>query len=198
MNVLKEYIFKYKKTAVAVLVLLVIIIVILTMGVFGYYPIAITNGKLISAHNFYKSYEVSRNYYSYFNSHSKDPVLQESLDKSLKKAAFEGAIDSVLIDERLKSEMKASELNVKINDQINELFKDQQFKKQLLETVLKASEDDAVKYFLNNTIRAQILDGRLRLESTNLIEWLYKQRENAHITILIPGYKWTGVGIDIK
>jgi hypothetical protein len=163
------------------------------------YPIAFVNGKPIMAYQYDKGFKIAYQYYSFLNSHSKEmsSVNDGDLQSLLRKAAFEGLVDNIIIDKRLDGDMKKSELQQKIDEQVGIIMNDAQAKKALLD-MTQMSEGDVRAYFLDNEAKYQILKGQLDLEGKNVDEWLMQQRKDASVTILISSMKWKGQEVEVN
>lgn len=197
---IKNFFKNNKKTSVFLSSLVILIIFFLVIIFLGLYPIAIVNGSWIMAYRYHNSYQLAYNYYSFYNYNNPDLTQADKndFDKELKKAAIENSIDSVFINSRLSQELGATDLNQKINNEVDKLLSDGKVKSDLLDKVLKTSEKNAREYFLNDLAKSQILSGRLALESKNILEWISEQRKVSKVSILIPGVIWNADMVEIK
>lgn len=191
-----NFIYSHKAVSIIIIAAALIVVLFLAAFTFDFYPIAFVNGKVVMSYDYNRGYSLAYNYYSYFNQGSLK-VDDAQMVKSLKEATFEGLIDDVFVDQKLNQEMKPSELQDKITERVSGMISDPKFN-QTLSEVVKVSQEDIKKYFLENQAKYEILDGRLSLENKNSVDWLIEQRKAAKVTILMPGFKWTGEKIEVQ
>lgn len=170
-----------------------ILIVFLIVFTFGLWPVAFVNGAPIFAFQYQKATDLAFNYFANYSSNDQS---KEKLKKGSRAIALEGLIDEILIDKKLKSEMKRGELEEKIENHIKPFLDDQEARR-LLSKLIRLPEKDIIRYFLRIQAKNQILDSRLRLEKKDLISWLIEERKKAKVIILVPGIKWTEEGVKL-
>lgn len=182
------------------MIVTVVFIALVGAGVFiglRLYPVAFVNGVPITARSYYAGYRIAYNYANHFNNYSRNAVLDSTVKKTIQKAALEGMIDHILIVNRLRQEMRPTELNRKVNEQVSRLTQDPIFLKELL-SILGVSERVARNIYLNQQALYSILEGRLALEQITLFDWLTKEREKARVTVLLPSLYWDGDQAQLK
>ncbi|KKS81282.1 MAG: hypothetical protein UV58_C0024G0006 [Candidatus Wolfebacteria bacterium GW2011_GWC1_43_10] len=185
---------KSKTTIRFIFWVVVVLILILIVFTFGWWPVAFVNGSPVFAFEYRKATDLA---YNYFVNYSKSDSDKEDLKEDSKKISLEGLIDEVFIDRKLQSEMKSSELKNKINQQVSQMLSEEETR-QLLLDLIRLPEKEVRHYFLEVQAKNQILDGRLRLEGKNLINWLIEQRKKAEVIILLSDIEWTGEGIKFQ
>lgn len=174
---------------------LVAFVFILIIG-FGIYPLAIADGKIITSRQYYKSYNLAYNYFSYFNNFYGVKDSPE-FEKEMKLTVMQGLIDEIIVDKKLAQEFKKSELQQKVNEKVNQMYEGENFKK-ILSEITKVSEDDIKNYFIENQAKNDILAGRLDLEGKNVVSWLVEKRKEIKIYLLAPHMKWEKGEIEWK
>jgi hypothetical protein len=168
----------------------VITIAILAIITFDFYPIAFVNFRPIMAYRYLKSLDVAKKYYGNIIN-----VSDASAIKILKKAVLEGLIDEVAIDNKLRQKMSSSEIEEKINSQMQEIISDPEIVDGL--SKMSISVDEAKKYFLSFNIKNTILSGQLQMEENKqLIDWIKESRKNLKVIILMKGVHWTKEGVE--
>jgi len=175
-----------KKGVITALVVCIgIAAAVLIVWTFDLYPIAIVNYHPIMAYKFNHSLDITLKYFNVTD--SKSVII-------FKKAVFDGLIDEVAMDTELRKSMTQSEINQKIESQVDSILNDSKTQKSL--EARSISLDDAKKYFLGVDVKNQLLNSQLSLEGTNLSTWLLEQRKNLKVIILMPHAHWNGNGVE--
>lgn len=163
----------------------------------GWYPIAFVDGHPIWAGSFYEAYQSGYAYWSdmlRLDSRQGDQMTPY-IQNTIRGLAFEGAIDEYLIMRKLQNDIGAGALAEKIKSAEQESLNDPAFQQSVAQ--LGISDGSSLNYFVRQIAEYNLLDGDVRLENTTAPQWLLHARTQAHVVVLMPGYRWTGSGISV-
>lgn len=163
----------------------------------GWYPIAFVDGHPIWASSFYEAYRSGYTYWSDMLSLDSQQGNQMTphIQNTIRGLAFEGAIDDYLIMRKLENDIGGGTLAGKIKSAQQASMTDPAFQQSVAE--LGIADGSSLDYFVRQIAQYDLLDGDVRLENTTAAQWLLNARKQASVIILMPGYRWTGSGINI-
>ncbi len=186
------------KKAVIILVAGLAICGILYLVLLQQYPIASVNWHLIALKSFEKDYTAAISYYrNLLETYDKNqaPVIDSpEIQQEISRAVLERSIESVLIDQELKKQLKAGELRQLLDKRIQEVLNGKDIEEEV-KVLYGLSMQDFKERILEPEAEREILTGRLFLENKNFENWLEEAKKQAQVTILLSNLKWDGNGV---
>ncbi len=162
------------------------------------YPIALVNLHFITLNSFEKDYIAAANYYrNLLETYNKDqtPILDSpEIQQEISRAVLERSVESILIHQELKKQLKAGELQKMVDDRIQEVLKGKDLEKKV-KTLYGLSMDGFKERILKPEAEREIITGRLFLQNKNFDDWLKDAKKQARVVILLSNLRWDGSGV---
>jgi len=165
------------------------------------YPVVLVNGQTISAGDFRQYYSGAYKYYqNMLELYTKDTAVlnAEETKKEIERAILGRLIEDKLIDEELNKIMSAADLDRIVEEKISKIDINNEKLNKGVGILYGFSVDEFKKRVLVPQAKGDILKDRIFLENGNFDEKLKELKRNAKVTILIPGFSWTGEDIAVK
>lgn len=163
-------------------------IILATLISAGYYPIAIADGSLITAHRFRINYEAAYNYYQkaakFYNSTSTFNTAD------FQASIFNQLVDNILIENELKKELGGN-FNLVLNNKLKDINENQSLESNVAKIYGVDYSIFKQEVFVPEAEK-DILTGRLFLNGQKLDDWLKSARSSARIIVLSPNFYWDG------
>lgn len=157
----------------------------------GHYPIAIVNGKIITAGDFNNEYAAALQYYQKTMSQQKTPIDLRSADvqKEVRRATLNDLIDKALIVAELKKR-EGSDFNEVVASKISSANVNTKNFADAAKLLYGLEPNDFMAMVIVPQAEKELLEGRLFLEQRKLEEWLADAEKEASITLLTPEFSW--------
>jgi len=163
----------------------------------GFFPIVKVDSSWVLAKDLDRTMQVADNYYQSVKKtyNLKDP------EKAPSRAQLKATILSTIIEDRLielgaKREL-GSDFDRVLALRLAEVIKD----KESLEAgqaLYGLRRDDFIREVLVPSLRADILESRLFMESKDLDGWLEEEKKKASVNIYSSDYIWNGEVVEVK
>jgi hypothetical protein len=155
----------------------------------------LVDGHPIWASSFYEIYQSGYAYWSGMLGAKQGNTMTSHVQNTIRGLAFESAIDEYLIMRKLTNDIGSAVLGDKILSAQHDAENDPSLQQAIAQAGISSVQD--VRYFIRQIAEYNLLDGDVRLENTTASAWLLEARKQAHVVIFMPGYRWTGSGIDV-
>ncbi len=162
------------------------------------YPIALVNLHFITLDSFEKDYMAAISYYrNLLKTYDKNqtPVLESpEIQQEISRAVLERSVESIIIHQELKKQLKANDLQKIVDNKIQEVLKGKDIEKQV-KTLYGLSMGDFKERILKPEAEREIITGRFFLENKNFEDWLKDAKKQAQVVILLSNLRWDGSGV---
>jgi hypothetical protein len=155
---------------------------------FGFYPLAIVNGHLVSARSFNNEFLAAYQYYSRVLAGQMD-VNSREFRGELRRATLAGLIQKSLISAELKEKV-GDDLKTIVYNKIGAGGANTEALERAAQTVYGLSLADFKQMILIPQAEREVLEGRLFLEKKKLEDWLASASKNAKVLIVTPEFYW--------
>ena len=155
---------------------------------FGFYPLAVINGSLVSARSFNEEFVLAYQYYARALAGQTD-VSSKEFQKELRRATLNSLIQKALISAGLKEKV-GNDLDSIVENKISAQKIDSQTLEQAARAVYGLSLADFKQMVLIPQAQREILEGRLTLEKKKFEDWLVEATQAAKVFILTPEFYW--------
>lgn len=174
--------------------LLALGVLILLLISWGYYPIAIVNGQVITAQQFNQGYQVATNYSDAFSKvYGIDATSSIALDES--PSATQLDVLNELIQNSLVHQSLVKDLGGDYDTLVSERvaqYDDNTTLQAASEAIFGLSYNDFKQSFLVPETEREVMSGRLFLQGQNIDDWLTQQEKSAHVVIFSSEFHWDG------
>lgn len=158
---------------------------------FGYYPVAMVGGNLITANHFETEYVVAYHYYA------RAAIINQDVDPDSRE--FKRELRRAVMDNLIEQSLIRQDLDQRIGEDLPDIIENKIISAQRSD--LKTIEENAkALYGLNLAdfkslvlvpqARREILQGRLFLEKQDYDKWLQGARKKATVFIITPEFYW--------
>lgn len=163
---------------------------------FGYYPVAIVNGHLITARMFVSDYAVASVYYrnilkTYEKSSSTPDVLTPG---QIQQSVLTGLIENVLIDDGARKEI-GKDLDRLVNEKVVQAADTDGIEKAV-KSVYGIDINDFKEEILVPQAERDVLTGSLFLKGQKIEDWLSAAKKSSSIMILSGKFYWDGENVN--
>lgn len=158
----------------------------------GYYPIAMVEGTLVSAHTFNVEYAASTRYYQNMVKTYGSQVPTLGTD-DIKLLTMENIIENVLVAKAAQKEV-GGDLNGLIQNKLSAYSSDASLL-QAATGLYGFNKNDLWNLVLMPQAERDILSGRLFLKNQKFDDWLTQAKQSANISLFSGGLKWTPQGV---
>lgn len=161
----------------------------------GLYPVIIVNSKFIFQRTFEKEFQAAAVYYqnalrTYSGNSNLNREDLRGFFQEIRRAALDNLIENTLI---------YNELQRRAGKALNEIVdkKLPAFKESAV-ALYGMTAEEFKKMVLIPQARREVLEGRFLLEKQDFAEWLFKEKQDAQIYILLPQFNWDGSQVAVK
>lgn len=163
---------------------------------FGYYPVAVANGSIITANKFETEYAVAYHYYSNALADSKETDPRSlGFKKELRRAVMENLIEQALIAQDLAQRVGKDLPGIVANKILSVQKTDQQTIEKTAKALYGLNLADFKSLVLAPQAQKEILQGRLFLEKQDYEKWLQEAKKNAKVFIITPEFYWQDLSV---
>ena len=162
---------------------------------FGHYPVAIVNGKFITAKALNEEYLVAFQYYvrtlANLGQENDDYVDPNSpvVHKELRRAAMHDLIDKALVTEELKKRI-GKDVDSAVDNRISAVNADNKEVAEAAKLLYGLDIESFKSMVLVPQAEKELLEGSLYLEQKKFVDWLKQAETDARVTILTPEFAW--------
>ncbi|HUX36008.1 MAG TPA: hypothetical protein VMV71_03185 [Candidatus Paceibacterota bacterium] len=191
---------KYKLYAIFFLVIALGVAAIFFIS-FGYYPIAIVNGRFITAKTFVNDYAVASVYYqNILKTYEKSSSTPEILTPAqIQQSVLTGLIENVLIDDGARKEI-GSGLDNLVNEKVNQAVDSGASGdiEKAVKSVYGINMNDFKNEILVPQAERDLLTGSLFLKGQKIEDWLTAAKKAGNIIILSGKFYWDGENVNSR
>ncbi len=164
----------------------------------GLYPIALVNGKFLSARTLEDHLQAESIYYQNFlkTYTTPDTKIEKITVEDLKKFILTKLIENVLVNNEVEKKL-GNDLNVIIEDRIQKITQDQKLEKAAT-AIYGLTFEDFREEILVPLAKEDILAGRLFLEGQNFDDWLASAKKLSKVKIFSTNFYWDGEEVQTK
>lgn len=183
-----------KQRSILLTFLCIIFVGVIVYGVIsrGYFPVALVNGGIISERDYEESVAAVVNYYQSAGKTYRGLNIEDLLKNKdeVRRLALDQLVENAIIDRELQKRM-GKDLGPIVQQKLSDIKKNQDLSKAA-SALYGVSFDDFLNLFMRPIAERELLDGKLLLEKTDINTWLAKAKIVASVTLLVPGFSWSG------
>lgn len=176
--------------------ILFLIIFLAGLGVYfilrgGYYPIAITNGTIITARSLNEIYASASRYYEALLKNTGQDLgdNREDFQKELQLQIFNQLIERIIIYQGVKNAVGDDLLELVSAKLPVSKLQEPNFQ-EAIKAMYGMDVDDFKEIILVPQAYREILAGRLNSEEKEFDRWLSEAKRSASVTLLFSGFSW--------
>jgi hypothetical protein len=187
------------KMYITFLILIGLGILVSLIASLGYYPIAIADGHIITAHMFWKHYQAGVTYSEKFITTYK-PLLHDQNQNipsaELQASVLDELIENNLIDQEARKQF-GNDFSYFLSKKIDGFNNDEKLRQAAL-TLYGMSFADFRDEVLTPEAEREMLSGKLFLNGKNLNDWLLDKKHSISVRIFSGSLHWTGEKVETK
>ncbi len=166
---------------------------------YRYYPVAFVNSKPILARDLSNIAESAFGFYlKAFDTYKKQPISEvdaQKLLKEVKRATLEKLIEEKILSDEIASRF-GGEFQVLIDKKLQAVENGNL--QQAASGLYGLGFAEFRKTVLEPEARRELLAETFKSKNENFGEWLKSAKQNASVFVLIPGFAWQGMTLEIK
>lgn len=182
-----------KTRLIVIVVACLVVLGIILAGIFGTYPVASVNGKLVHAGELEKLYRASLIYQNnlivYYNQQSSSTALQAPPDSEVERSVLNQLVESRLIDAELRHGHEPEVLKTLISGKLDQ-YTPSDLEKQA--TLFGLSLDEYINHVLTPQTEHDLLWNSLFIQGKDANGWLAQAKADARVTLFSFTWKWDG------
>lgn len=179
--------------------LFIIFLAMIFFGLFGYYivrsghyPIAIVNGKWVSASQFRKEHRAFFSYYRQVANVNNVVIEDErAFTREIGRLGLDRIIENILVGQELENLLR-DQLDVAVEKKISEQNLNIVQVSEAAGNIYGLNFSDFRDVVLKPVAEKEILESRLSKQDDNLQNWLATARESAKVIIFSSLFSWEG------
>ncbi len=158
----------------------------------GYYPVALVNGRWITAATFWHNRDAAFLFEQRRLSleAGREVELDENHRMVLQTGVLERLIENSLIHDRAEQEI-GSDFSLLVQQKIAQYARDSQLA-DISENLYGLTKEGFIDYVLVPQAEKDLLSGRFLLKDESLPVWLRAEKLSARVLIFSPAYRWSG------
>jgi hypothetical protein len=172
--------------------------VLIALGIvigFDLYPIAVVNGRVITAARFKQNSASAQVYYqNLVKTYTKDQKMSLTADQ-IQTGVLNQLVDSVLINEAV-SEAVGADREALVEAKLQKYIENTSLA-QAVPTLYGLDLASFRREVLVPQAERDILAGRFFLEGKDLSDWLQEKEKSAKVKIFSSRFRWTGERVEI-
>lgn len=173
----------------------------IVIGITGYWPIARVGSSLITYNVFKVNFTILDHYYRStikITGQSDIVVEAKEVQQDLQRAAMEGLIEGMLIDEELSKRYSASDLTQLIENKIGGISLESPDMEKAMELMYGLTPVQFRDLVLVPKAKREILEGNISLQNDTFTNWINKEKASVRVTLFVPSLYWTSDGVQVK
>lgn len=173
----------------------------LTVGVTGYWPIAMVGYAPITYEEFRENFMMADHFYrSNIKIAGEDERMAEARDiqRDIQRATLEGLIERILIERELRERYSKEDLRQLIENKLSGVDLDSKDMQKGTELLYGLTPQQFKELVLVPKAQQEILEGNLSLRDGSFNGWLAEKKKAARISVFVPSFYWNGEGVQAR
>lgn len=173
----------------------------LTIGVTGYWPIAMVGYAPITYNAFKENFMMADHFYrSNIKMTGEDERVMEARDiqRDIQRATMEGLVEQILIERELEQRYKKDDLQRLIENKLTGIALDSKDMQKGTELLYGLTPEQFKELVLIPKAKQELLEGNLSLQNGSFNNWLTERKKSARVSVFVPSLYWNGEEIQTR